>query len=644
MTRRTISALALLVLCAFAHAKPQIQSVDAGWSDTLPVGAWAPVRVTIGEDEQPTSGMLHVTINAGSRGAVFHAVRPFVVVPGSPVTYEIPVRAPIGAFEPYGEPPVVNVRLESPTFATYDRWSSFPRNSNVPLVLVDPGFNEYDGVFIVTSSSNPGVRMPRAGTHVDYRRNSVVYTTPNAGGSENNDYRNAWQLLHGFDIDVSQLPRSWRLLSSARAVVMDTALLPSITGARREALVHHVRDGAELLLVGDPTLIDAEFRPTDASAGSVPVVLESGSVFERDAWAMGFGRVSSLPIAPALFTSDEGETFELWCKLLDIEPAEHEDPYAYRYYSGDAEEPGESVVNRIGETFQNIQPPSAWWLLAFAVFVAIFIGPIDRVLLKRTKKLHLAWASGLFWIALASLLAALAPDVLRSGEPHAGMIETWDIAADGTTSGERTILILSGGRHRADVTPPEGATGVWQHRLSGRTTGSGLFGAVTRVGEGATLPVQSMRPLSVFAMRERTDAAPPMSARFEFNEEGDPIAIVDAPSDHAVLGAYLVAGDQRFPGQWWNATDRRSLHIRFNAPPSDADSIHEYTPFVSAPSQARARSMLRDGHAVLHLRLSRNGETTIPGAPDDASITTNELWLRLSVTIPDAIQDALNDL
>lgn len=54
-------------------------------------------------------------------------------------------------------------------------------------------------------------------------------------------------------------------------------------------------------------------------------------------------------------------------------------------------------------------------IVAFLLLLAVAIGPFDAIFLKRTNLRAWSWATALGWIALASLLAAIVPPLIRSG-------------------------------------------------------------------------------------------------------------------------------------------------------------------------------------------------------------------------------------
>lgn len=61
------------------------------------------------------------------------------------------------------------------------------------------------------------------------------------------------------------------------------------------------------------------------------------------------------------------------------------------------------------------------------VVLALLLGPIDALVLKRLGARSLAWASALFWIGLASVAGVMIPTLMRSGESSAGRFSEADV-------------------------------------------------------------------------------------------------------------------------------------------------------------------------------------------------------------------------
>lgn len=67
--------------------------------------------------------------------------------------------------------------------------------------------------------------------------------------------------------------------------------------------------------------------------------------------------------------------------------------------------------------------------------LALLLGPIDALVLKRIGARSLAWASALGWIGLASVAGVLIPTLLRSGESSAGRFTETDVLLEPVAGG-----------------------------------------------------------------------------------------------------------------------------------------------------------------------------------------------------------------
>ncbi len=68
-------------------------------------------------------------------------------------------------------------------------------------------------------------------------------------------------------------------------------------------------------------------------------------------------------------------------------------------------------------------------LIAGVGLLALLVGPVDAIVLKRFRKSHLSWASALGWTALACGIALAAPTLLRSGGSQYGRFRIVDTLA-----------------------------------------------------------------------------------------------------------------------------------------------------------------------------------------------------------------------
>lgn len=79
------------------------------------------------------------------------------------------------------------------------------------------------------------------------------------------------------------------------------------------------------------------------------------------------------------------------------------------------------------------RPVSPWFFFITAVavlFMALLIGPIGRIFLKRRNMLTRSWIVALALIGLASFLSVIAPKLVRSGQSMIGRLDVHDVRCD----------------------------------------------------------------------------------------------------------------------------------------------------------------------------------------------------------------------
>lgn len=77
-----------------------------------------------------------------------------------------------------------------------------------------------------------------------------------------------------------------------------------------------------------------------------------------------------------------------------------------------------------------------FYALAAALFVlALFLGPIDSLVLRRLRARHWSWATSLMWIALASVAALYIPNLLRNGPTQVNRVSVIDVLASARVGG-----------------------------------------------------------------------------------------------------------------------------------------------------------------------------------------------------------------
>jgi hypothetical protein len=214
-------------------------------------------------------------------------------------------------------------------------------------------------------------------------------------------------------------------------------------------------------------------------------------------------------------------------------------------------------------------------VLGYTVFVtiagavlalALLVGPIDYLVLKRRKALQRSWMTALFWIALASAAGIAAPRVIRTDPTQVNRFSVIDQMA-GVQAGEQGLGFTTGltGMYAGhagtsqltDVDPASwwrGTTAVYSFQRGGSGTAPVPTFQAAAGGEMGSLRGNAMHslPLAQWTFRTFFDQSPrglPLGARLEIagDEQDAALVITGLPGGCRIVEG-LVQGGIR-PGQ-----------------------------------------------------------------------------------------------
>lgn len=144
--------------------------------------------------------------------------------------------------------------------------------------------------------------------------------------------------------------------------------------------------------------------------------------------------------------------------------------------------------------------------------LALAVGPFDALFLGAKRKRQFSWATALLWIGVASIIAAAAPPLIRSGESKVQRLRVVDVLDAGPAplayhAGVTTIF--AGGGGVVALTPGAGAAldALWFRGISP------LFVA----------PFSNTDPLSRFATVQRGSASDPGRGRSNQLDQASPM-------------------------------------------------------------------------------------------------------------------------
>ncbi len=272
-------------------------------------------------------------------------------------------------------------------------------------------------------------------------------------------------------------------------------------------------------------------------------------------------------------------------------------------------------------------------IVACVVLLALMLGPVDFLLLKHLQKRHLAWLSAILWVALASVLAYVAPGSVRQTESRLDRFVVRDVlvptnSTDHTISASTAVSTLFAGKV-ARPRFPEVPVGSWwrgispiaaYQQLGGQSALVCFQGAPDLTTPKGTLPLTTS--LNQWTLRGYLDHAPavpatqaPFATLRTIQGEWD-VTLSGLPASTKILDARLRADDGEGE-RWWDmrADDPFSRHLH-STPAQSSTSLSELATWRGLqPSQNSTVPWMDSGHfspgVALRLPGVRNREPAI---------------------------------
>lgn len=179
-----------------------------------------------------------------------------------------------------------------------------------------------------------------------------------------------------------------------------------------------------------------------------------------------------------------------------------------RYASSGAGEPEQTALTSAIERIARIPPLGHGMFIMIAASVlalALLIGPVDAVVLKKLRLQHRSWLTAIGWIVLATIAAYSAPYLVRSGPTRVGRAVALDLIVD--PAGGNTLARSSSGQAVGVTTifaaqPLQSALAGIDERSWWRGVSAAMFMSSTK---------RSFPPLTTIQMLSTPDAgsAPP---------------------------------------------------------------------------------------------------------------------------------------
>ncbi len=189
------------------------------------------------------------------------------------------------------------------------------------------------------------------------------------------------------------------------------------------------------------------------------------------------------------------------------------------------------------------------------LLLALMMGPFDRFVLKKKGLGSISWATAVLWLLLASILAAIGPRYVRSGDDtltRVGAIdliatergsEGWSVGTNGVFAGRRIAYT------------PTAEPGSWWRGVSASDADNEVFSPMT-LAQGQGISPGGMTPMGgsdghaieqaqwTFRLFEdRSKARSRLTGAFEIDASGEETVTVRGLPEGAVIRGATVHGD-----------------------------------------------------------------------------------------------------
>jgi hypothetical protein len=251
--------------------------------------------------------------------------------------------------------------------------------------------------------------------------------------------------------------------------------------------------------------------------------------------------------------------------------------------------PAQTANNEVLEHIYQIRqmrPLSIWWIILTLAALAVLLGPIDYLVLKRLDRLPYTWVTSAGWIGLFTVGAYYGVQWVRGGEMEVRAVSVLDGVADSNVAWATTYMGvfaprsadyrlggLGPGQWWSGLAPSQRE--IWSHQ---REAGMRQIHCVQR--DGVNLPLSL--PINIWTVQSLVGEWPLESLPFEATVgRSQETAIVDVVNTSetaiqrgyvlfedawAMLGAVPARGTRRFEVRIWPYSDDATGPVRRGGP------------------------------------------------------------------------------
>lgn len=228
---------------------------------------------------------------------------------------------------------------------------------------------------------------------------------------------------------------------------------------------------------------------------------------------------------------------------------EESDEDANRYRIGFAQIAANQVMEHLYQLKQ-MRPLSIWWVILTLTALALLLGPVDYLVLKRLDRLPLTWVTSSAWIVVFTVGAYYGVQALRGGTMQLRAVSVLD-GIGGTDHAWSTRYVglfsprsddyklegLTGGQWWSGIAPSQEE--MWAHQLE-----SAMRQIRCIQEDGSNLPVSM--PINIWTVQSLVGEAPlarlPFAAGVE-RRGGELVVEIANLSDVSIASALVVLND-----------------------------------------------------------------------------------------------------
>ncbi|MCC5786303.1 MAG: hypothetical protein JJU33_06350 [Phycisphaerales bacterium] len=390
-------------------------------------------------------------------------------------------------------------------------------------------------------------------------------------------------------IEPDGAPELWRAYQGMAAIVAEERALVEYSDGAIEAMAAWLHAGGRLVLIAEPGASgrtrlasalgqdpawwrDIERAPPDPQHrdatpigdGFLLLHSDSGSLWARSSPGVQRAGTAVVGFGSVLVVDGDPDLASISNTSAVLHALEFDDSMARQTIAWSGYQTNRNVVSMalLDETVLDgeIDPGRAAWNLMIGVCVlvlllALMLGPVDRFVLKRKGLGSLSWATALFWLLAASLLAVVGPRVIRSSDDTLTRVDALDLiaGADGSSGwGLGTTGVFAG---RAISYTPEAAQGSWWRGVSVSRADTEVFSPIT-LAQGRGVSPGGMTPMGgsdghafeqpqwTFRMFEdRAPAHYPLTGRVEIEASVRQTVVIEGMPEGAVIRGATVHSD-----------------------------------------------------------------------------------------------------